>query len=189
MLARRLAKVVIQGFKSISAAEIDLGDLAVMIGPNGAGKTNFASLLKLLRAMANNTLHSFVGRSGGGSALLRFGPKHTRSIRCGVELSSEHGPLNYRFCLTHAADDRLFLGDAEAFANKELEVSSVDHLMEREGHTDSTYLGIPSSTDDYLDISIREILGGIQVYHFHDSTPESRIRQHGDIDDNRQLHE
>ena len=43
-----LNQIEINGYKSIKALRLDLGNLNVLIGSNGAGKSNFISVFQLL---------------------------------------------------------------------------------------------------------------------------------------------
>src|SRR5262245_36335465 len=75
-----LDHIEIKGFKSIREMSLDLRALNVLIGANGSGKSNFIAIFKLLNELVRGKLQEFVGREGGASSLLYFGPKTTSEI-------------------------------------------------------------------------------------------------------------
>jgi predicted ATPase len=76
----RLTKIEIAGFKSIRAADLDLGPLNVLIGANGSGKSNLVSFFWLFSHIKSGTMQDFVTREGGAHSLLYRGPKRTSEI-------------------------------------------------------------------------------------------------------------
>jgi predicted ATPase len=73
-------RIVVRGFKSISALDLSLEHLNVLIGANGAGKSNFIGVFRLLNELSEERLQTYVARSGGASGLLHFGRKVTSEI-------------------------------------------------------------------------------------------------------------
>ncbi len=47
----------------------------MLIGPNGAGKSNLLSALTMVRRLARDELQLFVGRQGGATFLMHYGPR------------------------------------------------------------------------------------------------------------------
>ncbi len=61
-----LDEIKVQGFKSIKQADFPLNPgINILIGPNGSGKSNFISLFRLINALGQGELRTFVGESGG----------------------------------------------------------------------------------------------------------------------------
>src|SRR5262252_1198706 len=95
-MPRSLNTITIQGFKSIqNLTDFKLDKLNLMVGANGAGKSNFVSFFRLLRAMAEEGLASFVLENGKADAFLFNGSKETDSIHAHLAF----GQNLYRFTL------------------------------------------------------------------------------------------
>lgn len=110
----RIDRIWLSGFKSIDRTELELGPLSVLIGANGAGKSNFLSMFKLLNALTRQDLQGYIGRQGGGSALLHDGPKRTPRLSLRLDFTADAGRNVYRADLTHVAPDTLiFAGEPE----------------------------------------------------------------------------
>jgi predicted ATPase len=82
----RLRRVILNGFKSIKAMDLELRSLNVLIGANGAGKSNLVSFFKMLHEMMAGRLQHYVGTTGRAQSLLHFGPKVTPQMEAQLEL-------------------------------------------------------------------------------------------------------
>ena len=78
---QQLARIKLQGYKSIAECDLQMCDLNVLIGPNGAGKSNFIGFFKLIQQMLQGNLQKSVSKEGGPDALLHFGRKKTEQIQ------------------------------------------------------------------------------------------------------------
>ena len=107
----RVDRIRIAGFKSIEVADVELGALNVLIGANGAGKSNFLSVFSLLNSLTVERLQEFVGKQGGASALLHYGPKRTGRLALTLEFRSKDGKNVYKTELVHVSPDTLLFGD------------------------------------------------------------------------------
>ena len=105
----KIDTISVEGYKSF--ARIDqfaLHNLNVLIGANGAGKSNFLSLFRMLTALSQGNLQTFVKSQGGPDALLHGGRK--RSAQLGVELKFKpNGDIvnGYAVTLAPTLDNRL----------------------------------------------------------------------------------
>ena len=90
---RQLARITIEGFKSIKSQSLKLGRLNVLIGGNGVGKSNLVGVFKFLRAIYDQNLLTYVSRSNGANALLHFGRKRTPNLSVVLEFSETESPL------------------------------------------------------------------------------------------------
>src|SRR6266581_4748001 len=112
-----LRRVVLKGFKSIKAMDLELRPLNVLIGANGAGKSNLVSFFKMLNEMMAGRLQQYIGTTGRAQSLLHFGPKTTPEMKVRLEfnvnpeLSANHGVEVYAMRLGHAAGDTLFFAE------------------------------------------------------------------------------
>lgn len=154
----RLERLMLKGFKSIREMDLELSALNVLIGPNGAGKSNLLSFFRLLGAASQQRLPMFIGKEGGGNAILHHGSKRTPRLQAEVSFRAEEHKLDYRIELVAAAPDTLIL-DKEEIASQ---------------HIDPRGAGA-------------ETIAGLAFYHFHDTTPEAPIKQGCQLNDNRAL--
>ena len=67
----KIDTITIEGYKSFAKVDqFALRNLNVLIGANGAGKSNFLSLFRLLTALSQGNLQTFVRGQGGPDAVL-----------------------------------------------------------------------------------------------------------------------
>src|SRR5262249_18701206 len=108
-----LRRVILKGFKSIKAMDLELRPLNVLIGANGAGKSNLVSFFKMLNEMMAGSLQFFVGSSGHAQTLLHYGPKETQHIEADLECESDRTRVKYSLKLAHALPDSLIIAGEE----------------------------------------------------------------------------
>jgi len=171
-----LDKLTIRGFKSIRELEgFELKKLNVFVGANGAGKTNLISFFRMLSALIDGTLDSYVLNSGGIGDLLFNGRKTTKKM----VFETRFGKRGYRFTVEPGAGEGFALKEeARYYAGGttgwwELG-SSADHhsllVKEAKGdHSDSKY-----------SIPVYEAICSWRIYHFHDTSENAPMR-HGEI--------
>ena len=172
-----MKSVTVRGFKSICALEdFELRGLNVLIGPNGAGKSNFISLFNMLAHIVNHRLQVFVVESGGAGSLLFGGRQRTRHIAASFVL----GKNAYEFSLI-PVEDRL------AFAEEAM-VSLGDWSVPRRelgsGHLEAR---LPDVVGDTFAAYIQPAISSWRVYHFHDTSRYSPMRQPQGVRDNLAL--
>ena len=164
-LEPEVRSISIEGFKSIERIDhLPLHPINVLIGANGSGKSNFIDVFSLLRAVREDTLDTYVERSGGADRILHFGSKLTRKLSIAVAF---RGGGSFEVRLEVAEDDRLMTTFGGA-------IGSI--VMGRPGHT-----GLLEFTRDQLD--------RFRVYHFHDTSRTAPIKRTADLHDNRYLRE
>src|SRR5580700_5253947 len=106
-----LQRVILNGFKSIKAMDLELRPLNVLIGANGAGKSNLVSFFKMLNEMMGGRLQQYIGTGGRAHSLLYYGPKVTPQLDARLEFEVENGIDTYDMRLFHAAGDTLVFAD------------------------------------------------------------------------------
>ncbi len=153
----KLSNIKFRNFKSIKELDLSLNNLNILIGANGAGKSNFISFFKFLNFLLEDELKYYVEKFGGPDNLLYFGLKHSSELSLRIDFSDKNF-LEYSLEPT---------ADGLSFIKKGITLS---------GDT------IPKDPDDYA-----RAFDMIKIYHFHDTTPEARIKRPCDIDDNRYL--
>jgi len=182
-----LRKVSIKGYRSIREVEVELGSLNVLIGANGAGKSNFVSFFKMLNEMMAGRLQQYIGTSGRGQSLLYLGPKVTPQLEATLEFEAESVLDTYHMRLFHAANDSLVFADETLDYRKHgWQGPQRPPWSLGAGHLE-TRIGELATEGNQTAKTFRRILNDCRVYHFHDTSPTARIRQHGYIGDNRWL--
>lgn len=179
-----LNEIGVGGFKSLKNVQsLCLNELNVLIGANGSGKSNLISLFRLLNAISGSKLQVFVGKNGYANRLLHYGAKQTPFMWCRLKFPTKTGDSLYYFHLEAAVDDTLF------FATEDINTRVTSDGDSRlyplgEGHKESRLL---EGAD--LFGPIRDMLTGIRIFHFEDTSPNAPIRKACRFDDDRYLHD
>jgi predicted ATPase len=183
----QLETLSLKGFRSIK--ELDdfaLGPITVLVGANGSGKSNLIGFFRMMNDMMLGGLQSFLQNGGGGSNFLHFGPNRTRFLNATLTFRSDVGLNTYECELTFAAVDRLM------FVREELH-------FQRDGGGYSQRIPIEnnepveSALSRYLEPNlkthrfIKGFLDKTRVFHFHDTSMTSQMRNYCDPDDARYL--
>lgn len=183
----RLENVTIRGYRSIKEASVPLTNLNVLIGANGAGKSNFISFFKLLNEMMGGRLQEYVGRTGRAKAALHFGPKTTPQMEASLKFVKGDAINTYCMRLFHAAGDTLvFAEETLDYQRADWKGPSKGPLSLDAGHSE-TRIGEFAENGNKTAGVFRHLLNACRVYHFHDTSPEARIRNFGYINDGRWL--
>ena len=90
-----LRRVILKGFTSIKAMDLELRPLNVLIGANGAGKSNLVSFFKMLNEMMGGRLQMYIGTTGRAQSLLHFGPKVTPQMEARLEFEADNAEDTY----------------------------------------------------------------------------------------------
>lgn len=189
-MINKLTKIEISGFKSIESLSIEPRDINVMIGPNGSGKSNFVSFFRMMSWMLSDPprLQEFIGLNGAAHSLLHDGPKVTHDIEASLSLSTEAGINDYRFRLAHAARDILiFTNESFRFSGKNKTTPNKWYDL-GVGHKE-TQMVASTDINKKTRPTITQLLRGLVVYQFHDTSFNSRIRQKQKVSEGRWLKE
>jgi len=186
-----LKKIHIQGFKSIKDAEIELSQLTVLIGANGAGKSNFISFFRFLQQSITGNLQNYIARSGGAEAILYYGLKATKEMS--VTLTFKGSSYDARFEVT--TDGSLFFTKegAHGFTTCYKQPWDISLLGSRSNRLES---GIDDDIKKFrenfkkegITEEVKKNLSSWRVYHFHDTSDSSAMKQPVAINDNAFLH-
>jgi predicted ATPase len=178
-----LETVSLRGFRSIKELDnFTFGPITVLVGANGSGKSNLIAFFRMMNEMMLGGLQRFLQNGGGGSNFLHFGPARTRFLEAKLAFHSDAGLNTYLCELTFAAVDRLM------FVREELR-------FQRNGTNQPLLIPIEnnepveSTLSRYLDPNLRThrfikwFLDKTRVFHFHDTSMTSRMRNYCDQDD------
>ena len=184
----KLRSVEISGFKSFNnvGQTLPLGDINILIGANGSGKSTVVSFFRMLQEMMSypsGHLQSYVGKQGGASALLHFGPKNTPRIMARLSFENEQYMNSYSFTLAHAASDTLIFTE-ETVSNRNKNYPEARNIDLQPGLKES---GLKTKATEDVSPALKlmhAVLCSCRVYHFHDTSSEAKIRNAGYINNN-----
>ncbi len=180
-----LNNVEIKGFRSIKEMTLELKPLNVLIGANGAGKSNLIAFFKLVNELMGGRLQQHVSATGKATGNLHFGPGVTPQMEAKMVFQVENGLDTYHMRLFHAAGDALIFAEEtaafhqEGFPSPKIVQLGVGHM--------ETKIGEVAETGEPTAKTLRVLLNRCRVYHFHNTSPSSRVRQYGYMGDNRWL--
>jgi predicted ATPase len=182
---RWLARVHVEGFRSLRDADFAPGQATVLIGPNGAGKSNLLQFLQMMPMVRTRSLGRFVADAGGAANLLHYGGASTREIRCELEFEvAKAGTSRYRATWHGAAGDKLVFGAEEVgfrpLGDKEFQAVSLGS-----GHLESRVKEVAES--DRMVAHLNLCLKGLSFFHFHDTSVTSLLRGSARVEDGMHL--
>ncbi len=183
-MAKSLDKISIEGFKSIRSLEnLELSNINILVGANGAGKSNFVDFFRMLRAMAEGGLVSFVTKKGGADGFFFNGPKETQKIKAQLKFAQNE----YRCTLEPTATNELMIKDESILwtggggwkykGGGKLE-SEINKWKDQRSPWGS-YKGVEAY--------VYEAISSWVVYHFHDTSSSSPMRRDHSVRDWREL--
>jgi predicted ATPase len=186
MAPLKLHRIRIAGFRSLGDVGLELSPITVVIGPNGSGKSNLLSALQMIAKMRTRSLRLFVGERGGASALLHYGPKTTHQLTTVLSFGQE---VEGETCV-YIADLGPTAGDSLYYINERVEcflhgIASSAHLGV--GHSESKLEETASSSKAPPAMRANDLIAGMKFFHFHDTSPNSPLRQSSRVADSREL--
>jgi predicted ATPase len=90
----RLAKLVLQNFKSVPFASIDFSEMNFWVGRNGSGKSNIADAFAFLSEAMEQPLQSVINRRGGAHNVAHRHPIRTPNLKSALQ-TKETVPLGF----------------------------------------------------------------------------------------------
>ncbi len=176
-----LLRLGVRGYKSIRDAEVDLRPLNVLIGANGSGKSNLISAFTFLNQIVDGHLQLYVGKGGGANRLLFFGQKVTTELLLRVGFRANA----YECTLVPSLDTLIFSSESCSGQGQEWDRPYVVDLGE--GHKESKLRAEAANPSARIARFTLDRIGGWRVYHFHDTSDSSPLKQSCDINDNTGL--
>jgi predicted ATPase len=86
-----ITRVRIEGYKSVTACDVDLGALTILVGPNGSGKSNFLDALRFTSEALSSTLNFAVRERGGMDEVLDRSQTSVRDLVIRLDLQLPDG--------------------------------------------------------------------------------------------------
>lgn len=178
-----IRQIIIENYKSIHKATIDLAPINVLIGANGAGKSNLISFFELLSALYNQRLQRYILERGGIGRLLHNGLKGSDKIR-GVFNFSNRNALGFVLLPTDTGGAVIATQDCfNSGGSPDTDYEAWHRATWDNGVSESQIRDNKTWRAGYL----QEFLESFTVYHFHDTSRTSAMRQACDAEDNRYL--
>ncbi len=180
-----IERIKISNYKSIRNAVIDLKMLNILIGSNGAGKSNFISFFDLTRHILEQRLSKYLLEHGGINSLLYRGRRTSDSISALIDFENKNA---FQFKLKPAQDPKAYIEYTKDFFNNR---GSDDKNYEE--NWDSYIWDVNADESAIMTNSqwhtgyIRDFLKSFTVYHFHDTSLASPMRQLSRTGDNEYL--
>jgi len=179
-LLGKIDRLKINGFKSLKSVDIKFSDINILIGANGVGKSNFIGFFKFVNKLVNKELELYVAQLGGANKILYFGKRVTKELNFSLLFS----PNGYQATLIPDNIDGLifktesgyFFADAIGYngGTKTYPIKNVggkESLLPNVANNSSVNGHIVSYIKDW------------KVYHFHDTSKSSPMKQACNIND------
>ena len=181
---RILEELTIRNFKSIRDQTLKLAKLNVFIGGNGSGKSNLIGVFHLLNRVVDGELQTYTGVAGGADSILHFGRKRSQSLSVGLEFGKGSDANGYYFELLPTEDDAFIFQVEKIWYHDLAHRTRSREINLGSGHKEAKLTRL----DKFVARFVRDDLTSCRIYHFHDTSPGAKVKQTGDVDDNRLLH-
>lgn len=181
---RTLEQLEVKNFKSIRDQTLRLARLNVFIGANGSGKSNLIGVFHLLNRVVAGDLQNYTGEAGGADTVLYFGRKQSPSLFVELEFVRGSNANGYGFELRATAEDRFIFSSETIWYHDRSRYPNPYSIHLGGGHSEAT---VQHSTEG-IARHVRDDLDSYRIYHFHDTSSSARVKQTGDLEDNRRLH-
>lgn len=185
-------RVRIVNFKSIrDSGEVKIRPINILIGSNGVGKSNFINYFKLLNSIYKQRLSKFVADNGYENRILHFGRKTSKYLAGSIIFKPSDGNTNnrYDFKLIPKAQSLGFYFEKDSggfnfYSNSINE--SWDYLdFGGTNNEESNLINHTSKRAEYL----RNYFEDFRIFHFHDTSSGSPMKQVNNINDYKYLKE
>lgn len=177
----KLDSLVIENFKSIKKANLELRNINLLIGANGAGKTNFIQFFRMLNNIVENRLQDYIAQSGRAENILFYGRKVSNYL-------SGHfvfGNNEYFFKLLPTDENKLFFSDEIVTWKYE---KKHDYQIADSNFESNLVEQIQKDGTKKVAFYVQNSVSNWRVYHFHDTSVNAKVKQYCDINDNRFLY-
>ncbi|MCD8145786.1 MAG: AAA family ATPase [Clostridiales bacterium] len=188
----QLNRIIVTGYKSIKECDVSLNKINVLIGSNGAGKSNFISVFSLLQDVLSKNLQISVAQSGV-SSLFYDGRKATDEIA--FEFFFRNQQNSYGFVLIPTDDNRLifkkeYFGyygwwDTQSDIRKNQKRGEDENEASRGASESKWDAGVGNKMDNFVIPILAKHQW--QVYHFHDTSRNAKVKQEHNLSNNRVL--
>jgi len=162
-----ISTIRIQNFKSIrDSGEVEIRPLNILIGANGVGKSNFISFFKFLNRLFEQQLQLYINQHGRADNFLYFGRKRSDFLSGEITFDNEW-QNKYAFKLIPDQNGNLIF--AEEYAGNK----TSNWLFNQTGTLESQlHIGHGAKL-----VYLIKYFSTFKIFHFHDTSFNSRIKQ------------
>jgi len=182
----KITKLTLSGFKTIAKIEnLEFENVNIFIGANGSGKSNIVSFFEMIGYMMTNSFGNYVANNGFASSMLYHGHRVTNTIESDIQFHSNTGTSDYKFRISHTVSDSFLFMDETITYHKKGEKKPYSTYLDDGGYKE-TKLGElyhKNPTAKY----IKNLLSGIRVFHFHDTSKDAYIHQASLLESNSKI--
>ena len=184
----KISKLSLEGFKTIKHQEkLEFDEnINLFIGANGSGKSNIISFFEMMSHIMTNHFQQYLVENGFASTLLYFGSKITSQIEAMIGFTFQTGESRYDLVLSHIAGDTLVFTH-ESLDYKNHEGHQKITLCSGSKETELEVISLEKKSPATIAKDIRRFLSSISVFHFHDTSKNSFLKQARAIEDNSYL--
>lgn len=181
----KIDRISLQGFKSFAqVTDFELRNLNVLIGQNGAGKSNFLSAFRLLTALSQGNLQTYVKSQGGPDALLHGGRKRSPTVRIELRFARNGDITNgYAITLAPTVDNRVQFLREEPWIIGRLTGNVAKRYPLGVAHEEAALNDDKGPVSHYVAAWMKSW----QQFHFHDTSESAAVKRAHPSNDNLRL--
>jgi len=166
-----IESIHIKNFKSIKdSGLVEFKPINILIGANGAGKSNFISFFKFMNKLYEQDLQLYIAQNGRADNFLFFGRKYSNYLSANITFDNDwHN--GYEFTMVpDQTGNLIFSNEYSIHSHPRLDRKRFDRGI---GASES-YL----KTDDaFRNKHLRDEFKTLRLFHFHDTSFNSKIKQ------------
>ncbi len=161
----------IRNFKSIKdSKEVIIKSINIFIGANGVGKSNFIGFFKFLNKLYEQQLQLYMAQNGRADNFLFFGRKKSQSLGGKVVFdNSWHNEYDFTM-IPDLSGNLIFSQESNNYTNN----GNYSPSQIGGGGTPESILKTSSS---FRNKYLREQFSGLKLFHFHDTSFSSKVKQ------------
>ncbi len=172
-----IQSIRIKNFKSIrDSGELRLRPLNILIGANGAGKSNFIGFFKFLHQLYEQRLPLYVSQNGRADNFLYFGQKQSSSLGGKVIFDNDHRN-QYEFeMVPDQSGNLIFSKETSGYSTQNMELHGLPPRIQDIGSLGSLQSNLKTSHGQAIDY-LKSHFQSFKLFHFHDTSFHSKIKQ------------
>ncbi len=176
--------IQIKNYKSIEDISLKLNKINVLIGSNGAGKSNFISFFELIKSILNQKLGQYTLEKGGIDTLLHHGRKVSESFYGLLDFDNTNA-LSFRISPTQ--QNKGYIEFLKDYYNGHKDTAKNYYLWHSKDWDNAVEESNLINETELRASYLQGHLSSFTVYHFHDTSSQSPMRNSCDINDNQSL--
>ena len=166
-----ILSIRILNFKSIKdSKDVPIKPINVFIGANGVGKSNFISFFKFLNKLYEQQLQLFMAQNGRADNFLFFGRKNSNSLGGKIVFDNDwHNEYEFEM-MPDLSGNLIFSEEWNNYTNN-------GQYSPRQIGGGGSLESVLKTSSSYRNKYLREQFAGLKLFHFHDTSFNSKIKQ------------